>query len=736
MPQPVPPGVVGGLDLPLDGSLVEIGRVEVSGWAMYDGVPVLAIAVTLAGPGWTMTRLADRYERPDVAALFGRSEDDQGVLGWTSAFDLSQLSEDCPIVACATLWGAAEQAPVMLPPREFRARPSTEACGSTVPEIMAGIELPAPGESGTHRDLLRIRGWALARGASIDDVEIFVGGASIGRARLGMHRPDVFEALELTEALLCGFEHHTDLARVPSLVDSVTVGALVRAGARTLRLDDQEVRLAPPRRPRHPHQARRSRLVAMRTEQLLERLAERLGDASGAADDLNLLVVTHDLGYGGGQLWLSELLDKSGAGRTFPCTVLSKAGGPLTEVLERAGMTVHVRDDSALRDAELYEYQVCELAIWSRLLGHNAVLVNTAGSFLGADLAARLGLPCVWAIHESWTPEEFWKLNFAPSAVDPDLVTVARRTLARVPAVVFEAEATRRLYEGAVMNAASLVIPYGIDIARVDSYAARVSVSAARRQLAISEDVEVVLMLGTIEPRKAQTVLAQAFERVAGDHPKALLALVGDQNTDYSRALRRYVDERGLRERVRLVPVLEDIYPWYRAADLFVCASDVESMPRSLLEAMAFGTAAVSTDVFGIRELIEHDRTGWLFAPRSVREAARALDRALSVDSATRASIGQAGREVVRRRHDSVGYSTEIVALLRKMIASPEVDATHHVEAIRSAGDDVLNGEAVGTCGDASTPEIGGQAGSGPDETQPARHQAIDAAATEPSAHA
>ncbi len=93
---------------------------------------------------------------------------------------------------------------------------------------------------------------------------------------------------------------------------------------------------------------------------------------------------------------------------------------------------------------------------------------------------------------------------------------------------------------------------------------------------------------------------------------------------------------------------------------------------------------------------IEDGTTGWLFAPRSVRDAARALDRALSSDSDTRASVGRAGREVVRRRHDARGYSTEIVALLRRMIASPGVSAEQHLKALRSQGKDVRSSHAIG----------------------------------------
>jgi len=44
-------------------------------------------------------------------------------------------------------------------------------------------------------------------------------------------------------------------------------------------------------------------------------------------------------------------------------------------------------------------------------------------------------------------------------------------------------------------------------------------------------------------------------------------------------------------------------------ADLLLCASDIESLPRSILEAMAFELPVVSTDAFGIADLIDDGRT-------------------------------------------------------------------------------------------------------------------------------
>ena len=58
-------------------------------------------------------------------------------------------------------------------------------------------------------------------------------------------------------------------------------------------------------------------------------------------------------------------------------------------------------------------------------------------------------------------------------------------------------------------------------------------------------------------------------------------------------------------DRVVIMPLTSNPYGWHVAADLLVCASDNESLPRVILEAMPFGTLVVSTDVFGSPESVE-----------------------------------------------------------------------------------------------------------------------------------
>src|SRR5690349_24505588 len=101
--------------------------------------------------------------------------------------------------------------------------------------------------------------------------------------------------------------------------------------------------------------------------------------------------------------------------------------------------------------------------------------------------------------------------------------------------------------------------PYGLDLEPIDAHRAQFDGAAARREAGIPADAELVVCVGTVEPRKAQVMLAQAFDMVAARHPRAWVAFVGGRDDPNTEALRRYVDaspqeigRASCRERVRV----------------------------------------------------------------------------------------------------------------------------------------------------------------------------------------
>jgi glycosyltransferase involved in cell wall biosynthesis len=386
---------------------------------------------------------------------------------------------------------------------------------------------------------------------------------------------------------------------------------------------------------------------------------------------IRLLAFTHHLGYGGAQLYLYELFRQLRRRDDFTGTVVAPDEGPLRSAIENLGMPVHVTHGYPYQVVESFERQVSDLVAWARPQAFNVVLVNTVVALPGPEVASRLGLPFVWAIHESWKPDVLWSVVHPPPGAHPYVRRRVTDALSKAGAVVFEADATRLQYQPYGDPERFILVPYGIDIDAVDRYKASFDRAAARRRLGIPSTAHAILCMGTIEARKAQISLIQAFREIAGAHPDAFLILVGDTGSPYGDAVRSYVAAAGLQRRVLISPVVPDPYEWYALADLLICPSDVESLPRCVLEAMAFEVPVLATEVFGVPELIKDGENGYLCRPCDLAALTLALERVLSEPTEKRRRAATNGAALVRTRHDSRGYADVYLKLMRGLIQNP-----------------------------------------------------------------
>ncbi len=241
---------------------------------------------------------------------------------------------------------------------------------------------------------------------------------------------------------------------------------------------------------------------------------------------------------------------------------------------------------------------------------------------------------------------------------------LGEKALANAALAVFEAEATQRIFESSIGDDRCFTLPYGLDRQPIDNELAKFDRRKHRIEVEIAEDAEVLLCVGSVEPRKAQVLLAHAFELIANRHPKANLVFVGMRNNEDAHLLGEWTASLACADRIKLVPMTPDIHSWYGLSDVLVCASDIESLPRSVLEAMAWRLPVLATSVFGLEELIEDGKTGWLCAHRDVEALAVALEQVLSTPAAERAKIGRRGRRLIEQRHCLDTYCEEFAELL------------------------------------------------------------------------
>lgn len=115
------------------------------------------------------------------------------------------------------------------------------------------------------------------------------------------------------------------------------------------------------------------------------------------------------------------------------------------------------------------------------------------------------------------------------------------------------------------------------------------------------------------------------------------------------RSYRTHARERGVVDLVRFAGRIDDVRPFLWAADAFVAPSHYEAFSLSLLEAAAAGLPLVATSISGADEVLEDGVNGLVVQP-DPNSIARALQRFLALDPASRRSMGDAARRSVETR--------------------------------------------------------------------------------------
>lgn len=166
----------------------------------------------------------------------------------------------------------------------------------------------------------------------------------------------------------------------------------------------------------------------------------------------------------------------------------------------------------------------------------------------------------------------------------------------------------------------------------------------ARADMGISDDDEVVGMVGRLDQVKGQAELIEAFARVTTKRPRSHLVLVGEgpAHTD----LQTTAQHRGLAERVHFTGQVNDITPLLAAMDVFCHPSREEAFGLTVAEASSAGLPVVAYNEGAIPEIVRNDESGILVHPNDVCRLSEAIETLLD-DRQQAHHMGAVGKEWV-----------------------------------------------------------------------------------------
>ena len=151
-----------------------------------------------------------------------------------------------------------------------------------------------------------------------------------------------------------------------------------------------------------------------------------------------------------------------------------------------------------------------------------------------------------------------------------------------------------------------------------------------------------LLSLGRLEKTKGYDILLKALA-VVRESVDAKLLIMGEGRQ--RKELQELIISLGLQDAVRMPGFRNEVYPFFKAADLFVLSSYNEGVANVLVEALSQGVPIVSTNCkSGPEEILAGGRYGQLCEVGSVESLATEILRSLKQDHDT-ASLRQRATE-------------------------------------------------------------------------------------------
>ena len=241
--------------------------------------------------------------------------------------------------------------------------------------------------------------------------------------------------------------------------------------------------------------------------------------------------------------------------------------------------------------------------------------------FMGVMVGRFMGIPCVVTAHGA----DVFALNGYVSRLMKNFVIKYAKTVTVVSTALLKA------LHGTIADSSHIkIIPMGVSVDRF---------SPGRKDLSLKKRYNIngpfLLYAGRLTEKKGVKYLVDALVTVKSSFPDCKLFILG--SGEQKSVLQQQVHDLKLTRSVVFLGAVSntDMPVYYATADVFIGPSieavggDSEGFGLTFVEAALCGCPIIASDVGGIRDIIQHKKTGLLVQPKKSDEIADALLYAL-----------------------------------------------------------------------------------------------------------
>ena len=209
-------------------------------------------------------------------------------------------------------------------------------------------------------------------------------------------------------------------------------------------------------------------------------------------------------------------------------------------------------------------------------------------------------------------------------------------------------------------------IPNGLDLSGKSTTSQKLK-DSLRKKLQLPEGAYLFITVARFDFQKGYDILVTAIDHFFKKNPGADAKFIFMGSGPEKPAIQKLISKFNLEDKILLFDSSDRVREFMQASDILISPSRWEGLPYTLLEAGKFKLPVLASDTFGIREIIDHERNGLLFANQSHAALAEIIQQII----AGRYDMNKLVRRLykdVKERYDSESCMKQLEGLYIKWL--------------------------------------------------------------------
>ncbi|MCX5715771.1 MAG: glycosyltransferase family 4 protein [Candidatus Omnitrophica bacterium] len=187
-----------------------------------------------------------------------------------------------------------------------------------------------------------------------------------------------------------------------------------------------------------------------------------------------------------------------------------------------------------------------------------------------------------------------------------------------------------------------------------------------RKEAGVGPEDRVIIFVGRMAPQKAPLDLVSAAEKACRIFPDAKFLLLGDG--PLCKKISALIKEKGLSGSVLFLGWRNDARELIAASDIFILPSLWEGCNYSLLDAVAMGKPVITTDVAGVKGVVEDGVNGFIIPKGRPDLLSEAIIKMLKMSRGRLEEMGNNSMAMARKRIPPEGVAKDLEKLYLELI--------------------------------------------------------------------